>query len=233
MAVTLLVRLAEDTSTFLAKQLPHLREMKGNLDRTGTQFDDRDARIAKLEKQVLQLQQERRKERNERAEHLGAKERREQQLLLGQMAYTLNNLVESYVFGPASHSLGFHPTLNDLAAMAKRPAVSVQTDASEPSLTAEQKVRWKGVEQKLATVQPVSVFLGADKTLRSMRYKPAHGYAEEHRGTTLQQLLLWAASHCDSVSLAAVKNVAILLSQFSTLNRPLNPNKRASEVFQT
>ena len=73
-------------------------------------------------------------------------------------------------------------------------------------------------------------FRGAHEALRQLRYEPALG--SQHPAITLGELDSWAGQHCQAVSVPAMQTYIQLLSNFSSSNKPLAPNKNATAVFE-
>lgn len=92
---------------------------------------------------------------------LRQKNRKQQQVLLGQAAYTLAKNIEQHVYGPAGipHSLGLPTTLNKIMKTHKQP---------------EQQARWEAVKQYCSSIMPFEDFLTIDKALTEQRFSIAH-----------------------------------------------------------
>lgn len=191
-------------------------------------FVEEDKKITALQAQVQGQQQQLQSQGatidslvRDRDKAVAARERQQQQVLLGQVAYTSSGVVESFVYGTAgSGSLVPLP----LSQLAKR--------AKQGELTEPQQVRWQAVQQSIPSFMPFAELLQADKYLRKLRFQAAHKSKAQINSTTLQMLQSWAGVHCKAAARMPVRKYAQLLNNFTTSNRPLAPDKVPSTVFE-
>ena len=174
-AFKLLMELAQDSPLTSAQQ-----DILQTLDWLASQAeehhnpDSRDSRLFRLEQQVRQLQEERQTDEVWWYEKEGQRQRQEQELLLSWAAHVFCGLVEAYVFQDKGTDMARHPTLTDIANMARRPAVRDPQSFAKPGMDDMQRTRWRSVAQVMAEVQPVQRFLDAGQVLRQLDCQPGH-----------------------------------------------------------
>lgn len=193
----------------------------------GSVVEDQDNKIAALQAQVQGQQQQLQQQGvtinslvQDRDRAVAARERQQQQVLLGQIAYVFSNLVESFIYGPTGSGSLVPMSLSQIT---KR--------ASQGQLTEPQQARWQKVQATVSHVMPFSELLEADKYLRTLRFEAAHGSEAQVNKTTPQMLQTWAGVHCKAAAVVPVRRYAHMLDKFTTSNRPLAPSTGPSAVF--
>jgi hypothetical protein len=217
-AFDLLITFVENHSSTLSQQLPVLTRLKELLESIGNHIEAQDRRLVALEEQMKEQRATINGLMQERDKAVAGRERQQQKVLLGQLAYKLSGLVESFVYGSGgSGSLV--------------PRSLKQMQNSEDELTEAQKKRWLAVQDLVSSVMPFKELVDVDKYLRKLRFESAHGSDAQAQKTTLQMLETWAGVHCITEAVLPVRKYAQLLNKFSDGNRPLAPNKSAKDVF--
>ena len=224
-ALELLIDFVNNHSSKVSEAIPKLRELKDILESMGGQVDAQESKILQLESHIKQQDQQIKKQDRrigvleENANRAAAaKNRKRQQVLLGQAAYTLAKIIEQYVYGPAGipHSLGLPTTLNKI----------MKTDKQE-----EQRARWEEVKQYCSSIMPFEDLLTIDKALREQRFSVAHGSKAEKEQTTFRELTTWAGVHLPASAVTAAQNYVRVLNNFSSKNKPLVPDVKSVRVF--
>lgn len=156
--------------------------------------------VAELKTEVAQLKQT-------NADREAVQEASEQLVLLGQLAYTIDTVVSTFVFGNnkrwhALHNLVFY--------------------AEQGLLRAEQLQRYNKME---AYLEPEGLDMQAlvDLTMhvRGQRRGVAHGTPEQQKKTTADSLKLWASENAEKYNLHAVDQLVKVVRHFSMPGQPL------------
>ena len=209
-AFELLLSTLEQATTKLALQLPTLERMRGKVTRAGHHIEQIEMRLAALEDRAKKQDKAIRVIEQERDQAKLAKGKLEQKILLEQIAYTMSDLLENFVFGPAGSGSLVPLSVSDYA-------------QNTAPMTTEQQARWSSVQAFFEKHMPVQDLLAADKYLRWLRSEPAHGKAQL-KDTTFAQLHSWAGVHCKSKAVSPVQQYLRVLNQFSSVSKPLTPN---------
>ncbi|DBA67427.1 TPA: hypothetical protein ACH3X2_001714 [Trebouxia sp. C0005] len=215
-AFELVLNTLEDTSSQLALQLPIIQQLKGKITTTSLHIDNIEKRLNALEKSdagkakaIKQLQSERDQARL-------AKDKMQQKILLGQIAYTVSDILEEYVYGDEGSDSLMPIPVSDFA-------------QNNVRLTDEQQERWGLAEAFFKESMPIKDMVQADKYLRWLRSEPAHGKLLE-KDTTAAQLHKWAGMHCRAKAVAPVQKYVQLLNRLSSNNHPLVPNRHLAHL---
>lgn len=178
-------------------------------------------KVGELEQQMTQLNQAVADLQQKSCHAAREAERGLQQMLLGQAALVLAQIIERHVYGPcgAPHELGVPPLLKK---MAERTGQMV--------LTEDQLIRWTAARGHVSQSMPIEELFAADCFLRkSFRAELAHGPELRLQSRTLQDFKKWAGLHCGPKAVVPVRKYVELLSQFPTNNQPLAPNRSLAE----
>ncbi|KAA6425799.1 MAG: hypothetical protein FRX49_04174 [Trebouxia sp. A1-2] len=215
-AFELVLNTLEDTSSQLALQLPIIQQLKGKITTASLHIDNIEKRLNALEKSdagkakaIKQLQSERDQARL-------AKDKMQQKILLGQIAYTVSDILEEYVYGDEGSDSLMPIPVSDFA-------------QNNVRLTDEQQERWGLAEAFFKESMPIKDMVQADKYLRWLRSEPAHGKLLE-KDTTAAQLHKWAGMHCRAKAVAPVQKYVQLLNRLSSNNHPLVPNRHLAHL---
>lgn len=200
----------EEATTHLALQIPTLDKLAGKVAEMWGHIEQMEPRLAVLEERVKMQEKALRVIEQERDQAVLAKGKLQQKILLGQIAYTMSDLLESFVFGQ-NGSGSFVPL-----------SVSDYADNSA-HMTTEQQARWSSAQAFFAKQMPVKKLLEADKYLRWLRNEPAHGKSQV-KETSFAQLHSWAGVHCKNKAIVPVQQYLRVLNQFSSVSKPLAPN---------
>lgn len=176
----------------------------------GEHIEQIEARLAALEERGKKQDKAIREIQQERDQAKLAKARLEQKILLGQIAYTMSDLLENFVFGPAGSGSLVPVSVSDYA-------------GNIVPLTKDQQARWSSAQAFFAEHMPMQDLLAADKYLRWLRSEPAHGKSLL-KDTTFAQLHSWAGVHCKTKAVRPVQHYLRVLNQFSSVSKPLAPN---------
>ncbi|KAG2453261.1 hypothetical protein HYH02_002584 [Chlamydomonas schloesseri] len=133
-------------------------------------------------------------------------------VLLGQLVYTVDDIVTSYVFGPGSRPM----SLNDIQ-------TTVEYDAD-----VQQQQRWQQVTA-FAEKQgvPIGLLIVRSSALRSQRFGVAHGRPDELDSTTPDQLRAWATSSYATATELLLK----FLGPLTQDSKPLRPRQDVAATF--
>ena len=165
------------------------------------------------EEAMMQLQQE-------RDEALVSKVTQQQMMLLGQIAYTVSDVLESFVFGKAGSSSYVPLSVSDF-----------DNNTMDEPLSEEQQVRWATAKRFLSNNMPLKEIIETDKYLRWLSNQPADDRAQS-RETTTAALHTWAGVYCKAKAVTSVQRYLQLLNQLSTNSRPLAPDKSIVTLVQ-
>ena len=205
-AFELLLSAVKEAATHLALHLPTFKKLAEKVAQAGGDIEQMETRLAILEEQV---------NKHEKALDLLAKERDQavlaaailqQKNLLGQIAYTMSDLLERSVFGQSGSGSLVPLSVSDYA------------NNSVP-MTAEQQERWSNVQAFFAKQMRLKELFEADKYLRWLGNEPCALPKE----TTFAQLHSWAGVHCNSKAVIPVQQYLRVLNQFSSVSKPLAP----------
>lgn len=139
-------------------------------------------------------------------------------MLLGQIAYTLSDVLEDFVFGEAGSSSFVPLSISDLA-------------NNNIELSEGEQARWAAAKAFLTSAMPLKEIVEADKCLRWLSSKPADGKSQI-RETTAADLHTWVQLHCKAKAVVPVQRYMQVLNQLSTSDRPLAPDKSLATVVQ-
>ena len=168
-----------------------------------------------LEDRILQLEQQIKKQgaaisslEQHNVAAAQARNRRRQQILLGEAAHALTSVIVLHVFGPAGFpgSLGIPISLKKI-------------DKYGPRLTPEEKSRWEAVQQYLTTFMPFEQLLSAEGALQTLRLGPAYSTVEamqERATTSLEDLQSWAGLYLPPAAVLPLQKLTEILSTFSS-----------------
>jgi len=217
-AFDLLLSTLEDTTTQLTLQLPILEQLKDKITTAGLHVDKIENRLDALEKRDLARDKAIKQLQQERDQALVSKAKLQQKILLGQIAYTVSDILEEFVFGEDGSSSFLPLSISDFA-------------NNTVQLTEEQQSRWAAAQAFFTTSISLKEIIEADKYLRWLRNEPAHGRSQI-RDTTVAQLHTWAGVHCKAKAVASVQRYLQVLNKLSTNDRPLAPNRSLAKVVQ-
>lgn len=191
----------------------------------GAHMEEQDSKIfaPQLQEQKQQLQSQSATIKSlvqDRDKAVAARERQQQQVLLGQVAYVFSGIVESFIYGPEGSGSLVPLSLSQIA---KR--------ASQGQLTEAQQLQLHEVQQSVSAVMPFAELLEADKYLRTLRFEATHGSKAQVKQTTQQMLQTWAGVHCKSAAVMPVRKYVQVLTKFTTSNKPLAPDRSPEDVF--
>ena len=174
-----------------------------------------DQRLATLEDQLQHLQAATQELKRERAVQARAHLTAQQRALLGHAARVLSCLVESFVFDGADAG-GLLPL--SLKQIGKR--------ADRNEMNSEQLHRWHQAQKHVTPG-----VIAADQYLRKLFDPEANAAgAAACQYITTDSLLLRANGHCSACALLPVRELIQLLSQCSSADRPLLPDKPWSSL---
>lgn len=181
-------------------------------------IDKMEARLTALEKgdrskdkAIKQLQQE-------RDQALLSKAKLQQKILLGQIAYTVSNLLELYIYGEDGSDSFLPLSVSDF-------------EDNTVDLSEAEEARWRDAKAFLTSTMSIKEIIKADKYLRWLRNEPAHGKSQI-KETTVTELHTWAGLHCNAKAVASVQKYLKVLNQLSTNGRPLAPDKSLAAVVR-
>lgn len=179
--------------------------------------------MRELERQVKQLKQDVASLQQNSFQAAKEAEGDLQQVLLGQAAFALSDLIERHIYGSggAPCSWGAPPSLTKLAKRAEHMV-----------LNEDQLTRWKEAQEHLSRSMPFEELLAADRFLRKLRIAYVHDTELEVQSKTLQDLMTLAGVHCGPKAKVPVQQFLELLRQFTSGDHPLAPNKSFAEVLQ-
>lgn len=161
------------------------------------------------DKAIRQLQQERDQALLSKAIFL-------QKTLLEQIAYTLSDILEDFIFGEAGSSSFLPLSVSDFA--------NNTIDLSE-----EEQARWAAAKASLTSIMLLKEIVEADKYLCWLRNEPAHGKSQI-KESTATDVHTWAGLHCKAKALIPVQEYMQVLNKLSTNGRPLALHKSLATV---
>jgi len=165
-----------------------------------------------MDKAIRQLQ-------HEQNQALSCQTKLQQEVLLGQIAYTVSDVLEEFIFGEAAGSSSFLPlSIPDLA-------------NNNVELSEREQARWAAAKAFLTSAMSLKEIVEADKYLRWLSSKPAEGKSQI-RETTVADLHTWAELHCKAKAVVPVQRYMQVLNQLSTSDRPLAPDKSLATIVQ-
>lgn len=200
-----------------AMRLPDLEELQDNNQVAGVHTDNMKNRLTALEhsvraqaKHIQQLQQE-------QVQALASRTDLQQKMLLGQIAYTISDVLEDYIFGETKFGSFVPISLSEFA-------------ANTVDLSDEQKSRWTAAKSFLTKSMSLKEIIEADKYLRWLTNGPA---LEDHQiqETSATDLHTWAGLHCRAKAVAVVQKYLQVLNKISNADRPLVPSKSLAALI--
>ena len=201
-------------------QVPILEALKDKTDIAGLHNDKTETRLTALENHDLITDNVIRQLQQERAQALSSEAKLQREILLGQMAYTVSDILEDFVFGEDRSSSFMPLSVADLA-------------NNTVNLSEEEQARWAAAKAFLTSAMPLKEIVEADKYLRWpwLSSAPADGNPQIEQ-TTAMDLHTWAGLHCNANAAVPVQRYMQVLNQLSTSGRPLAPNKSIAIVVQ-
>ena len=202
-------------------QPPVLEKLKDKIITAGPLIDIIETRLRALEKRdlakgkaITQLQQE-------RDRGLASKAKLQQKTLLGQIAYTISDILEEFVFGEEESSSFLPISISDFA-------------NNNMQLTEQQQARWAAAQAFFTSSMPLDEIIEVDRYLRWLSNGPAHGRSvTQTRDTKAAQLHAWAGVHCKAKkAVTSVQRYLQVLNKLSTEDRPLAPNISLAKLVQ-
>ena len=189
--------------------------MRKHLLEAEAHFTAQDRHIIALQRDVKALQRDNRQARLDRDNQQLSRQKKEEHVLLGEAAYKFSGLVEEYVFQ------GRDPTALQplsLKQMAKK--------REKGKLTTEQEKRWDRVLQQAPNGLSLDILMQSDAVLRAQRFESAHGTWQQLQGTKIHDLRQWADAYIESHALQPVHQYLGFQKKFTSMNRPLCPDKK-------
>jgi len=217
-AINLVLSTAEDKTSQPKLQLPILEALKDKIEIAGLHIDKTESRLTALENHDLTADKAIRQLQQERDQALLSKAKLEQEILLGQIAYTVSHVLEDFIFGEAGSSSFLPLSVSDFA-------------NNTVNLSEEEQARWAAAQAFLTSTMPLDEIIEADKYLRWLRNEPAHGKSQI-KETTATDLHIWAGLHCKAKAAVPVQRYMQVLNKLATSGRPLAPNKSLAAVVQ-
>lgn len=161
------------------------------------------------------LQRDNRQARLDRDDQQLSRQKKEEHVLLGEATYKFSGLVVEYVF-QGRDSTALQPL--SLKHMAKK--------REKGKLTTEQEKRWDRMLQQVPNGLSLDILVQSDAVLRAQRFESAHGTWQQLQGTKIHDLRQWADAYIDSRALQPVHQYLDFLNKFTSMNRPLCPDKK-------
>ena len=217
-AFNLVLSTLEDTTSQLKRQLPILAALKDKVEVAGLHIDKIESRLTALENREVTKDRAIRQLQQEWDQALLSKAKLQQKIILGQIAYTVSNILEDFIFGEAGSSSFLPLSVSDYA-------------NNTIGLSEEEQARWAAAQDFLTSIMPLKEIIEADKYLRWLRYEPAHGKSQI-KETTATDLHTWAGLYCKAKAVAPVQRYMQVLNKLSTNGRPLAPNKSLATVLR-
>ncbi|KAL3159901.1 hypothetical protein ABBQ38_010298 [Trebouxia sp. C0009 RCD-2024] len=222
-AFNLILSTLETTTNQLTFQLPILEQLKEKVKAASFHIDEIENRLTAVEnrdrakdKTIKQLQQE-------QEQALVCKAKLQQKISLGQIAYTLSDVLEDFVFGEAGSGSFLPLSVSDYA-------------NNTMELSEEKQVRWTAARKFLTSTMPLKEIIEADQYLRWLgnvlvEKEPAHGNSPNME-TSVSNLHMWAGVYCKAEAVAPVQRYLLVLNKLSTSGRPLAPDKSLAMIAQ-
>ena len=156
---------------------------------SGGQIEKLSALVKSLQQQISKIE--------------AAEQARKQRVLLGQVAYRLDELARDFVFRGmpqiALYSIG-----------------EIRKRAERRELSSEQAARWDSFKSFLTAKQwSVSDIVAVAKPLRAGRFVDAHGSEDERDKVTQPQLEEWASCHLEPAQVEGVQAFIRLVAEFA------------------
>jgi len=155
---------------------------------------------------------------HEQNQAVSSKVKLQQEMLLGQIAYAVSDLMEDFIFGEAGSSSFVPLSISDIT-------------NNNIELSEEEEARWAAAKAFLTSTMPLKEIVEADKYLRWLSSKPADGKSQI-RETTAADLHTWAGLYCKAKAVVPVQRYMQVLNQLATSDRPLAPDKSLATVVQ-
>ena len=201
--------------------LEHVKAADAEMDETKTRLFQVEKEFKDLQRrhtqQIAALQEGVRRADQDRDQAIQAREKVQQKVLLGQLAYTLSSVIHKVVY----EERGLPPTLFDMSS-----AWTLQ------EMSAEEHAAWQALMKCFREAGPMTTLSQGDRYLQQLRNPSAHGTSAEAKNTTSSQLEVWASRHCDQAHSSVVKTFIKLLSKFSVPDRPLQIDNERIKAFQ-
>lgn len=190
----------------------HIDNIKSRLTALGGRLTALENHDFAMDKAIRQLQ-------HEQNQALSCQTKLQQEVLLGQIAYAVSDVLEEFIFGEAAGSSSFLPlSIPDLA-------------NNNVELSEREQARWAAAKAFLTSAMSLKEIIEADKYLRWLSSKPAEGKSQI-RETTVADLHTWAELHCKAKAVVPVQRYMQVLNQLSTSDRPLAPDKSLATIVQ-
>lgn len=201
--------------------LEHVKAADAEMDETKTRLFQVEKEFKDLQRrhtqQIAALQEGVRRADQDRDQAIQAREKVQQKVLLGQLAYTLSSVIHKVVY----EERGLPPTLFDMSS-----AWTLQ------EMSAEEHAAWQALMKCFREAGPMTTLSQGDRYLQQLRNPSAHGTSAEAKNTTSSQIEVWASRHCDQAHSSVVKTFIKLLSKFSVPDRPLQIDNERIKAFQ-
>ena len=214
---SLVLSTSDDKTSQPKVQLP-IEALKDKIEIAGLHIDRTESRLIALENRDLITDKAIRQLQHEQNQALSSKAKLQQEMLLGQITYTLSDVLEDFVFGEVGSSSFVPPSISDLA-------------NNNVELSEEEEARCAAAKAFLTSTMPLEEIVEADEYLRWLSSKPADGKSHI-RETTAADLHTWAELHCKAKAVVPVQSYMPVLNPLSTSGRPLAPNKSLATVAQ-
>ena len=183
-----------------------LEVLKDDRSLRGRQIDQLQSLVKSLQEEVNNLK--------------AAEQARHQRVMLGQVAYRLDDLARDFVF---RGKLQIAPL--SIGEICKRD--------ERKELSPEQCARWESFMRFLAVKQwMVSDVVAVAKSLRAGCFVDAYGPEEELEKVTQSQLEEWASLHLERTHVDGVKTFIRLVAEFAVGGLVLRNTKNAVPVVQ-
>lgn len=199
-------------------QLPILEQLKEKGKAASFHMDEIENRLTALEHRDRAKDKANRQLQQERNQALVSKAKLQQKILLGQIAYTVSDVLEEFVFGEAGSGSFLPLSVSDYA-------------NNTVELSQEEQVRWTAAREFLTSTMPLKEIIEADKYLRWLSNEPAHGKFQIME-TTISNLHTWFGVYCKAKAVAPVQRYLQVLNQLSTSGQPLAPDMSLAMVVQ-
>ena len=178
-----------------------------------------ETQLAALKEQVKQLKDDIRVIKQHRRRAMLEEGKLRQVFLLGQIAYTMSELLEDFIFGQAGSGSMVPLSLKDYA-------------HNTVPMTEDQQARWSSAQAFFAMHIPLQDLVASDEYLRWSFKEPGHGQSQP-KDTSFAELHSWAGVHCSPNAVSLVQQYLRILNQFSTVNKPLAPSISMSAMIKS
>ena len=151
-------------------------------------------------------------------ERLSVLEEKTQELMLGQLAYALMQVIRNYVYNgaPPKEYGGSQPSVSSMA-------------SRQASMSRDEANRWVAVHQYINSKLPSNDYQAMDKKLRKLRLGDFHSVAEQQTASSQYLISLTQNIHNKEFRNDVIAAISIL-SQCSSRDRPLAPDRTLQPV---